>query len=170
LGRIGWGFLLGGALGGYLAFLGISSPRAALTIITIAIAALLLAGLSVYGSRGSWQGKVVRLLLNTLLFGALLVVANWVNYRLWGFVHRADPLGGWLLPIFIGSMIGLSGGVSRALRRPEGGGPAAIFSLLIIVVVIAYCAFVFYRAVGIPTFDWRRLIPESMGLLLQLLV
>ncbi len=148
LGRVGLALTIGGMVGWYLAFLGMSAPGARLTYTGVGTLALFLAWLRVRRAQASWKGKAFRLLFYLLLFGVLLTMANRMCYASWSFVRRADMVGGWTLPTAAGVIVGLVIGVIRALSRPGRRLIPRLFAALILLGSAAYGGWRAYLAVG----------------------
>jgi hypothetical protein len=137
----------GALAGAALSFLGTAPPGGPRTLPGIAVLALLLAVLR-RPSGSSWFQKGLRLLFRALVYGGLLVGANYLGYAAWGVVREADPIAARTLPVGIGALIGLALGIPRALGRPGHRAVPRLLSALVLLVSALYLGGQAYRGLG----------------------
>ncbi len=148
LGRIALALVIGGIVGWFLAFLGMSAPEARLTYTGVGALTLFLAWLLTHRAHASWKGKTFLLLLYLLFFGAILMLINRVCYASWSLVRHADIVGGWALPTAAGAIVGLGIGTIKALSRPGRRLIPWLFALLILLSSVTYIAWKAHLSLG----------------------
>jgi|GEM_PF-944391 len=160
--RIALGWLAGMAVGGLLAFVALNPPGAPLTYVWVGIAALLAAAVSVWRGQGSWGRRIGRAVPVLVLSAVLLAAFNWLAYRPWSQVYRADALGSWLLPVVSGGLIGLAAGIPRAFPRPEQRRVPRLAAWLLVLGSLLYCGWLLYGAVDLAAIEWPELSPALL--------